>query len=67
MSLSGKPQAQGIKDGQALRLPIKDERSLLAERVQEIDNEKADSKDSRRFIYHVMSKGETVYSLSKDI
>lgn len=44
----------GLRPGQALKIPV-------VESVEENVNEK----DNRQFIYHVLQKGETIYSLSK--
>ncbi len=45
----------GIRTGQALKIP-----------VVEVTEEKAvEEKDTERFVYHVLQKGESIYSLSR--
>jgi LysM repeat protein len=54
--------SKGIKDGQSLRLPVVDNSSKPAPPTgQKI----VVQRDESRYIYHKLSKGDTVYSLAK--
>lgn len=51
----------GVKEGQALRIPVRDQSAVTAPQViQPVKN-----KDESKFVYHRIQAGETVYSLSR--
>jgi LysM repeat protein len=54
--------SRGIKDGQSLRLPVVDNNAKPATVAQP---KIVVQRDETKFIYHKLSKGDTVYSLAK--
>jgi LysM repeat protein len=59
------PQAvKGIKEGQALRIQVKDMKETAEVKTTEPPRPAA-KRDEARFIYHKIEPGETIYSLSK--
>jgi len=55
------PAVYGIKEGQALRIPIRELTGIVPLEVETLKKQRDDSK----FIYHTLKPGETVYFLSK--
>ena len=55
------PAVYGIREGQALRIPVKP----LPEPVTSVPEPVKKQRDESRFIYHNLKPGETVYFLSK--
>ncbi|HLN21728.1 MAG TPA: LysM peptidoglycan-binding domain-containing protein [Bacteroidales bacterium] len=51
--------AGGIKEGQVLRIPVKQQSASVVKVSQ------STSKDESRFVYHSLKAGETIYSLSR--
>lgn len=51
----------GIKEGQALRIPV----SKVSDKAEERGPQVTVKHDDSKYVYHTMQKGETVYSLSK--
>lgn len=55
------PIVYGVKENQALRIPVREQASASAATVQQ----PARNRDESKYIYHRIQAGETVYSLSK--
>jgi LysM repeat protein len=55
------PAVYGLKEGQALRIPVKAETESTTSTLPAVKK----TRDETRFIYHSLKPGETVYFLSK--
>jgi LysM repeat protein/ABC-type branched-subunit amino acid transport system substrate-binding protein len=52
----------GVKEGQSLKIPVTDNKQAPAKNEQILQTS---ARDEVKFIYHKLSPGETIYSLSK--
>lgn len=55
------PAVYGIKEGQSLRIPVKD--LALPKQADNVTSTK--HRDESKYVYHILKPGETVYYLSK--
>jgi LysM repeat protein/ABC-type branched-subunit amino acid transport system substrate-binding protein len=61
LTMENPPAVFGVKEGQALRIPVVEVQEVKPNQV----NPPPQPKDENKFIYHKLQPGETIYSLSK--